>query len=107
MQLENVSYGIEPLESSTVYEHMLYQINNDKIDFSLLKENFPMPQLVQKSYKILVKSNVSNPSYEIFIGVASYKFTHWNVLYLGKNLTDIDYTKHFCCKIFILNTFYV
>ncbi|XP_034503582.1 A disintegrin and metallopeptidase domain 3 [Ailuropoda melanoleuca] len=57
LQLENVSYGIEPLESSTVYEHMLYQINNDKIDFSLLKENFPMPQLVQKSYKILVKSN--------------------------------------------------
>ncbi|XP_030882382.1 A disintegrin and metallopeptidase domain 3-like [Leptonychotes weddellii] len=56
LQLENVSYGIEPLESATVFEHMLYQINNEKIDFSPLKENFPMPQLVQKSYKILVKS---------------------------------------------------
>ncbi|XP_022354612.1 disintegrin and metalloproteinase domain-containing protein 18-like [Enhydra lutris kenyoni] len=56
LQLENVSYGIEPLESTTVYEHMLYQINNDKIDFSPSKENFLMPHLVQKSYKILVKS---------------------------------------------------
>uniref|UniRef100_A0A8C7AQV7 A disintegrin and metallopeptidase domain 3-like n=1 Tax=Neovison vison TaxID=452646 RepID=A0A8C7AQV7_NEOVI len=58
LQLENVSYGIEPLESTTVYEHMLYQINNDKNDFSPSKENFLMPHLVQKSYKILVKSKV-------------------------------------------------
>ncbi|CAD7680310.1 unnamed protein product [Nyctereutes procyonoides] len=55
LQLENVSYGIEPVDSTAAYEHMLYQINNDKIDFSLLHKN-PMPQLVQKSYKILVKS---------------------------------------------------
>lgn len=65
---------------------MLYQINNDKIDFSLLKENFPMPQLVQKSYKILVKSNVSNPSYEIFIGVASYKFIHIEMCYIWEKI---------------------
>lgn len=75
LQLENVSYGIEPVDSTAAYEHMLYQINNDKIDFSLLHKN-PMPQLVQKSYKILVKSEVSNPSYEILICVISNKFIY-------------------------------
>ncbi|XP_053072526.1 A disintegrin and metallopeptidase domain 3-like isoform X2 [Acinonyx jubatus] len=56
LQLENVSYGIEPLESAVVYEHMLYQINNDKVDFSPLQENYSITQLVDQSYRILVKS---------------------------------------------------
>ncbi|XP_040499103.1 A disintegrin and metallopeptidase domain 3-like [Ursus maritimus] len=54
--LQNVSYGIEPLESAAAYEHMLYQIKNNKIDFSPVQENYPMPQLVDRSYRILVKS---------------------------------------------------
>ncbi|XP_040309126.1 A disintegrin and metallopeptidase domain 3-like isoform X4 [Herpailurus yagouaroundi] len=56
LQLENVSYGIEPLESAVAYEHMLYQINNDKVDFSPLQENYSITQLVDQSYRILVKS---------------------------------------------------
>uniref|UniRef100_A0A8C9L1Y5 Peptidase M12B domain-containing protein n=1 Tax=Panthera tigris altaica TaxID=74533 RepID=A0A8C9L1Y5_PANTA len=67
LQLENVSYGIEPLESAVAYEHMLYQINNDKVDFSPLQENYSITQLADQSYRILVKSEVSNPFYEIFI----------------------------------------
>ncbi|XP_057553457.1 A disintegrin and metallopeptidase domain 3-like [Hippopotamus amphibius kiboko] len=56
LQLENVSYGIEPLESSATYEHMLYQIKDNKIDFSPIAENYSTTQLAHQSYKILVKS---------------------------------------------------
>ncbi|XP_054556877.1 A disintegrin and metallopeptidase domain 3-like isoform X2 [Talpa occidentalis] len=55
LQLENVSYGIEPLEFATTYEHMLYQINN-KIDFPYLKENYPRAELADEPYRIFVKS---------------------------------------------------
>ncbi|XP_066093602.1 A disintegrin and metallopeptidase domain 3-like [Saccopteryx bilineata] len=55
LQLENVSYGIEPLELAATYEHMLYQITNNK-DFLSLQENYPMTQMVDQSYRILVKS---------------------------------------------------
>lgn len=60
MQLDKVSYGIEPLESAATYEHMLYQIKNNKIDFLPIEENYPMTQLVDQSYRILVKQEVSN-----------------------------------------------
>uniref|UniRef100_A0A8C7AQT1 A disintegrin and metallopeptidase domain 3-like n=1 Tax=Neovison vison TaxID=452646 RepID=A0A8C7AQT1_NEOVI len=86
LQLENVSYGIEPLESTTVYEHMLYQINNDKNDFSPSKENFLMPHLVQKSYKILVKSKVSNSFYEIFVLLLINLFTLRCFDYMGSEV---------------------
>ncbi|KAG8512509.1 A disintegrin and metallopeptidase domain 3, partial [Galemys pyrenaicus] len=56
LQLENVSYGIEPLEFATTYEHMLYQINNNKIDFPYLKENYPRTEVADKPYRIFVKS---------------------------------------------------
>uniref|UniRef100_A0A671DTE5 A disintegrin and metallopeptidase domain 3-like n=1 Tax=Rhinolophus ferrumequinum TaxID=59479 RepID=A0A671DTE5_RHIFE len=67
LQLENVSYGIEPLDSATTYEHMLYQIKNNETDFLPLQGNYPITQLVDQSYKILVKSEVSNPFSEISI----------------------------------------
>ncbi|XP_019808896.2 A disintegrin and metallopeptidase domain 3-like isoform X1 [Bos indicus] len=49
LQFENVSYGIEPLESSTTYEHVIYPFRDKKSDFS--------PISADQSYKILVKSN--------------------------------------------------
>ncbi|XP_045853394.1 A disintegrin and metallopeptidase domain 3-like [Meles meles] len=54
--LQNVSYGIEPLESAAAYEHMLYQIQNNKINFSPVQESYPMTEQVDQSYRILVKS---------------------------------------------------
>ncbi|XP_060038197.1 A disintegrin and metallopeptidase domain 3-like isoform X2 [Erinaceus europaeus] len=56
LQLDNVTYGIEPLEATTTYEHMIYRIDNNKIDFPPLKENHFSTQRVDPSYKILVKS---------------------------------------------------
>uniref|UniRef100_A0A8C9K0S7 Peptidase M12B domain-containing protein n=1 Tax=Panthera tigris altaica TaxID=74533 RepID=A0A8C9K0S7_PANTA len=66
LQLDNVSYGIEPLESAAAYEHMLYQIKNNKIEFLPLQENYPTTQVVDQSYRILVKSEVSNHLIVIF-----------------------------------------
>ncbi|XP_029806102.1 A disintegrin and metallopeptidase domain 3-like [Suricata suricatta] len=56
LQLESVSYGLEPLESAAAYEHILYQIKKTKVDFSPLQENYPTAQVVDQSYQILVKS---------------------------------------------------
>ncbi|XP_014392387.1 PREDICTED: disintegrin and metalloproteinase domain-containing protein 18 [Myotis brandtii] len=56
LQLVNVSYGIEPLESTAMFEHMLYQIKNNKADFLPLQDNYTMIQLGDQAYRILVKS---------------------------------------------------
>uniref|UniRef100_A0A8C0JQA1 A disintegrin and metallopeptidase domain 3-like n=1 Tax=Canis lupus dingo TaxID=286419 RepID=A0A8C0JQA1_CANLU len=83
--LQNVSYGIEPLESAAAYEHMLYQIKNNKIDFSPVQENYTTTQLVDQPYRILVKSEVSNHLYVIFacfdymgseVAIAAEKVVH-------------------------------
>ncbi|XP_055475392.1 A disintegrin and metallopeptidase domain 3-like [Psammomys obesus] len=55
LQLENITYGIEPLESSATFEHILYQIKNNKIDYSPFKENFSSSQDESQSFRILVK----------------------------------------------------
>ncbi|XP_054576003.1 A disintegrin and metallopeptidase domain 3-like [Eptesicus fuscus] len=56
LQLVNVSYGIEPLASTAMFEHMLYQIKNNKADFLPLQDNYPIIQLGEQAYRILVKS---------------------------------------------------
>ncbi|KAM9622479.1 A disintegrin and metallopeptidase domain 3-like [Trichechus inunguis] len=60
LQLENVSYGIEPLPSVGTYEHMLYQIRNKKIDFSPSQGNYHMEQSEDQLNRILVKSERSS-----------------------------------------------
>ena len=84
MQLENVSYGIQPLESSATYEHMLYQIKDNEIDFPPIAENNSTTQLADQSYKILVKSEVSNPFYGIFICATFDKHIHVEICYIWK-----------------------
>ncbi|XP_027251195.1 A disintegrin and metallopeptidase domain 3 isoform X2 [Cricetulus griseus] len=54
LQLENITYGIEPLESSATFEHMIYQIKNNNIDYSPLRDNLNS-QHESQSYRILVK----------------------------------------------------
>nr|XP_054099848.1 A disintegrin and metallopeptidase domain 3-like isoform X2 [Callithrix jacchus] len=58
-QLVNISYGIEPLESSPSYEHVVYQIKNDAISHYSFQENYPVAQYIDQSYRILVKSNIN------------------------------------------------
>ncbi|XP_054556876.1 A disintegrin and metallopeptidase domain 3-like isoform X2 [Talpa occidentalis] len=66
LQFEDVSYGIEPLESAATYEHMLYQINNNKVDFPPLRGNYPRAQLVDQSHRILVKSEKKKSDVALF-----------------------------------------
>ncbi|XP_036605891.1 disintegrin and metalloproteinase domain-containing protein 2-like [Trichosurus vulpecula] len=39
LQFENVTYGIEPLESSAGFEHAVYQVRNENTDVFLYAEN--------------------------------------------------------------------
>ncbi|KAG8512505.1 A disintegrin and metallopeptidase domain 3, partial [Galemys pyrenaicus] len=67
LQFEDISYGIEPLESAATYEHMLYQINNNKVDFPPLRGNYPSAQLVDQSHRILVKSEYDYMGSEVAV----------------------------------------
>ncbi|XP_055001151.1 disintegrin and metalloproteinase domain-containing protein 18 [Sorex araneus] len=40
IQFENISYGIEPLESSARFEHIIYQVKSDNADNSRLGGNY-------------------------------------------------------------------
>ncbi|XP_051688343.2 A disintegrin and metallopeptidase domain 3 isoform X2 [Oryctolagus cuniculus] len=57
LQFDNVTYGIEPLESSVTNEHILYQIIMNETGYTSLQEIQPVTQYVQQSYKILVQSD--------------------------------------------------
>ncbi|XP_037597351.1 disintegrin and metalloproteinase domain-containing protein 32 isoform X2 [Cebus imitator] len=39
LQFENVSYGIEPLESAVEFQHVLYELKNEDNDFAIFSEN--------------------------------------------------------------------
>ncbi|KAB0373604.1 hypothetical protein FD755_015263 [Muntiacus reevesi] len=39
LQFENVSYGIEPLESAVEFQHLLYKLGSEKNEFAVLPEN--------------------------------------------------------------------
>uniref|UniRef100_G1TTF3 ADAM metallopeptidase domain 18 n=1 Tax=Oryctolagus cuniculus TaxID=9986 RepID=G1TTF3_RABIT len=56
LQFENVSYGIEPLDSSANNEHIVFQTKNNKIGYPLFQKNHLTNQYVSSSYRILVKS---------------------------------------------------
>jgi hypothetical protein len=68
LQLENVSYGIEPLESSARFEHIVYQVKSDS---SMLAGNdshvWQIDQLdkghfnEQVTGRVLVISNTGKP----------------------------------------------
>ncbi|XP_077008655.1 disintegrin and metalloproteinase domain-containing protein 32 isoform X3 [Tamandua tetradactyla] len=39
LQFENVSYGIEPLESAVEFQHLLYKLRNENSEFAIFTEN--------------------------------------------------------------------
>uniref|UniRef100_A0A8C9DGW0 Uncharacterized protein n=1 Tax=Prolemur simus TaxID=1328070 RepID=A0A8C9DGW0_PROSS len=56
LQLKNISYGIEPLESSPTYTHILYQIKANTVDDSSFQEKYSVTQYLDEPYRILVNS---------------------------------------------------
>ncbi|XP_053434612.1 disintegrin and metalloproteinase domain-containing protein 18-like [Nycticebus coucang] len=58
LQFENISYGIEPLESSARFEHIIYQVKNDNLNVSVLAENYTSIWQKYKPYKVHLNSQV-------------------------------------------------
>nr|KAF6427066.1 ADAM metallopeptidase domain 18 [Rousettus aegyptiacus] len=56
LQFENVSYGIEPLESSVRFEHIIYQVKNDNPDIPVLAENYSNIWKNEQPYKVYLSS---------------------------------------------------
>ncbi|KAL4842850.1 hypothetical protein H8958_020417 [Nasalis larvatus] len=59
LQFENVSYGIEPLESSARFEHIIYQMKNNDPNVSILAENYSHIWQKDQSYKVPLNSQVT------------------------------------------------
>ncbi|XP_070462877.1 disintegrin and metalloproteinase domain-containing protein 18-like [Equus przewalskii] len=59
LQFENISYGIEPLESSARFEHVIYQVKNDNPDIPMLSENYSNMWQKDKPYKVHLSSQVT------------------------------------------------
>uniref|UniRef100_A0A2K5HY52 Uncharacterized protein n=1 Tax=Colobus angolensis palliatus TaxID=336983 RepID=A0A2K5HY52_COLAP len=62
LQFENVSYGIEPLESSARFEHIIYQMKNNDPNVSILAENYSHIWQKDQSYKVPLNSQKKNLS---------------------------------------------
>ncbi|XP_043749570.1 disintegrin and metalloproteinase domain-containing protein 18 [Cervus elaphus] len=56
LQFENISYGIEPLESSARFEHIIYQVKNDHPDKPMFAENYSNIWQKDQSYTIHLSS---------------------------------------------------
>ncbi|XP_073074922.1 disintegrin and metalloproteinase domain-containing protein 18 isoform X2 [Manis javanica] len=56
LQFENITYGIEPLESSARFEHIIYQVKNGNPDIPMLAENYSYIWQKDQPYKIHLSS---------------------------------------------------
>uniref|UniRef100_A0A8C6CSR6 ADAM metallopeptidase domain 32 n=1 Tax=Moschus moschiferus TaxID=68415 RepID=A0A8C6CSR6_MOSMO len=54
LQFENVSYGIEPLESAVEFQHLLYKLGNEKNEFAVLTENNQDTEQNPMDYNIFI-----------------------------------------------------
>ncbi|XP_048186480.1 disintegrin and metalloproteinase domain-containing protein 18-like [Perognathus longimembris pacificus] len=62
LQLENITYGIEPLESSAKFEHIIYQVKNGNLDVPMLAENYGSIWQNDQLYKIHLNYQEKAPS---------------------------------------------
>ncbi|XP_066092678.1 disintegrin and metalloproteinase domain-containing protein 18-like [Saccopteryx bilineata] len=58
LQFENISYGIEPLESSARFEHIIYQVKNNDPDIPILVKNYSNNWQKDQTYKVYLSSQV-------------------------------------------------
>ncbi|XP_022259724.1 disintegrin and metalloproteinase domain-containing protein 18 isoform X10 [Canis lupus familiaris] len=60
LQFGNITFGIEPLESSASFEHIIYQVKNDDPDIPLLAENYSNSWQKNQPYKDNLSSQYSD-----------------------------------------------
>ncbi|XP_073654733.1 disintegrin and metalloproteinase domain-containing protein 32 isoform X3 [Tursiops truncatus] len=54
LQFENLSYGIEPLESAVEFQHLLYKLGNENNEFAVLTENNQDTEQNPMDYNIFI-----------------------------------------------------
>ncbi|XP_059941911.1 disintegrin and metalloproteinase domain-containing protein 32 isoform X3 [Mesoplodon densirostris] len=54
LQFENLSYGIEPLESAVEFQHLLYKLGNENNEFAVLAENNQGTEQNPMDYNIFI-----------------------------------------------------
>ncbi|XP_027795026.1 disintegrin and metalloproteinase domain-containing protein 18-like [Marmota flaviventris] len=59
LQFENISYGIEPLESSARFEHIIYQVKNGNPDVLTFADNYSHIRQKDQLYKFHLSSQVT------------------------------------------------
>uniref|UniRef100_A0A2K6T353 ADAM metallopeptidase domain 18 n=1 Tax=Saimiri boliviensis boliviensis TaxID=39432 RepID=A0A2K6T353_SAIBB len=60
LQFENISYGIEPLEFSARFEHIIYQMKNNDPNVSSVAENYSLIWQKDQTYKVHLNSQKNN-----------------------------------------------
>ncbi|XP_048186483.1 disintegrin and metalloproteinase domain-containing protein 32 [Perognathus longimembris pacificus] len=61
LQFENVSYGIEPLESAVEFQHILYKLGNENSELERFHENSRNLEKNQVDYNIFISKKLDPP----------------------------------------------
>uniref|UniRef100_A0A8I3X5V4 Disintegrin and metalloproteinase domain-containing protein 2 n=1 Tax=Callithrix jacchus TaxID=9483 RepID=A0A8I3X5V4_CALJA len=92
LQFENVSYGIEPLESSVAFEHVIYQVKHKKADVSLYTvkdiESRDLPYKIQSIEYNHMGSDTTAVTHKVFqvIGLMNAIFVSFNLTIILSSL---------------------
>ncbi|XP_058526452.1 A disintegrin and metallopeptidase domain 3-like [Ochotona princeps] len=89
LQLDNVTYGIEPLESLVTNEHMIYQIRTNEVGYSSLQEMYSLTKNAPHFYNIIVKSHCDFMGAEVALSAEKivYMFGLINAMFSKVNIT--------------------
>ncbi|XP_069341149.1 disintegrin and metalloproteinase domain-containing protein 32-like [Eulemur rufifrons] len=66
LQLENVSYGIEPLESAIEFQHLLYKLGKENNEFSIFDNNNRSIEKNPMDYNIFISEKLESDIPDLF-----------------------------------------
>ncbi|XP_023577789.1 disintegrin and metalloproteinase domain-containing protein 32-like [Octodon degus] len=106
LQFENVSYGIEPLDSSSEFQHILYQLGNENSEHAIFTQNSRSMEKYPVDYNIFISEKAKTPVtdlppvyVEMYVVVDKALYD-----YLGSDSTTI--TKKFMEMINLINSMF-
>uniref|UniRef100_A0A8C8YH88 ADAM metallopeptidase domain 32 n=1 Tax=Prolemur simus TaxID=1328070 RepID=A0A8C8YH88_PROSS len=66
LQFENVSYGIEPLESAIEFQHLLYKLGKENNEFSIFNNDDRSTEQYLMDYKIFISEKLESDIPDLF-----------------------------------------
>ncbi|XP_069341152.1 disintegrin and metalloproteinase domain-containing protein 32-like [Eulemur rufifrons] len=66
LQFENVSYGIEPLESAIEFQHLLYKLGKENNEFSIFNNDNRSTEQYLMDYKIFISEKLESDIPDLF-----------------------------------------